>query len=153
MNQPRSNTARVEDERLRRWRLILGGGDADGTGLALNGVDLGMDRVLAALYDSERQGGLGASALLSTAPRPGLSGRAAPSMSSRGAACPARARAPHRYVTGRSGDQSSVFATAKRPAAGSSNCTGMLTEWASCPERYRQSFSVLLSTCDRNLPM
>ena len=30
----------MSDERLRRWRLALGGGDADGTGLALAGDDL-----------------------------------------------------------------------------------------------------------------
>ncbi|MEE1939437.1 VWA domain-containing protein [Streptomyces sp. TRM 70361] len=39
------------DERLRRWRLVLGGGaDADGTGCALSGRDEAMDRTLAALY-------------------------------------------------------------------------------------------------------
>ncbi len=61
-----------EAERLRRWRLMLGGeaagampGGADtgaGLDIALGGTDLGMDRVLAALYDGERQAGLGASA-------------------------------------------------------------------------------------------
>lgn len=51
-----------DEDRLRRWRLILGGGEADGTGLALSGDSLGMDRVLTALYDSDRQGGLGSSA-------------------------------------------------------------------------------------------
>lgn len=57
-----------ENERLRRWRLVLGG-EADGTGIALTGDDAGMDRVLSALYGSEagaatseRQAGLGASA-------------------------------------------------------------------------------------------
>ncbi|WP_433517586.1 VWA domain-containing protein [Nonomuraea sp. CA-143628] len=60
------------DERLRRWRLVLGGGDADGicagrqggaggAGLSgLEGADADMDRALAAVYD--RDGGLGASA-------------------------------------------------------------------------------------------
>ena len=48
-------------ERLRRWRLVLGGGDADGIGCDLAGVDSGMDRALQALYDSERRGGLGGS--------------------------------------------------------------------------------------------
>ncbi|MEU7829056.1 MULTISPECIES: VWA domain-containing protein [unclassified Nonomuraea] len=58
------------DERLRRWRLVLGGGDADGicagrqggAGGAggLEGADADMDRALAAVYD--RDGGLGASA-------------------------------------------------------------------------------------------
>jgi Mg-chelatase subunit ChlD len=50
------------DERQRRWRLILGGGAADGIGCALAGADLGMDRCLENLYDEERAGGLGGSA-------------------------------------------------------------------------------------------
>ncbi|MBD2120922.1 VWA domain-containing protein [Trichocoleus sp. FACHB-262] len=58
------------DERLRRWRLILGGGSADGicTGgdtdgldLTLSAADQAMDDALSALYDSDRQGGLGSS--------------------------------------------------------------------------------------------
>jgi Mg-chelatase subunit ChlD len=48
------------DERLRRWRLVLGGA-ADGTGVGLNGNDQRIDAALAALYDSERSGGLGGS--------------------------------------------------------------------------------------------
>ncbi|UGQ14541.1 VWA domain-containing protein [Yinghuangia sp. ASG 101] len=61
-----------DDERLRRWRLILGG-DADGTGCALAGQDRRIDEALAALYrpapgegragaTAARTGGLGASA-------------------------------------------------------------------------------------------
>jgi Mg-chelatase subunit ChlD len=42
--------------------LILGSGDADGTGFELGGTDLAMDNALSALYDSERKGGLGKSA-------------------------------------------------------------------------------------------
>lgn len=49
------------NERLRRWRLLLGGEEADGTGCDLAGNDLNLDRCLAALYDSERQAGLGGS--------------------------------------------------------------------------------------------
>ena len=49
-------------ERAKRWRLILGGGPSDGTGCSLSGAELGMDRALEALYDSDRKGGLGASA-------------------------------------------------------------------------------------------
>jgi Mg-chelatase subunit ChlD len=49
------------DERLRRWRLILGGGAADGTCVGLRDDDLKIDGALAALYDSERSGGLGSS--------------------------------------------------------------------------------------------
>jgi Mg-chelatase subunit ChlD len=60
----------ANDERLRRWRLVLGG-DADGTGCALSGRDLRMDAALAALYggggrggqpDAGRSAGLGGSA-------------------------------------------------------------------------------------------
>src|SRR5690349_6981448 len=64
-----------ENERLRRWRLVLGaeaadgmraggmGAGMDGAGGAveLAGADLGMDRVLEALYDAERSAGLGSS--------------------------------------------------------------------------------------------
>src|SRR4029078_11107828 len=51
----------ANEEQLRRWRLILGAGDADGTGYELSGVDQQMDRALEALYDAERSGGLGGS--------------------------------------------------------------------------------------------
>ena len=37
-------------ERLRRWRLVLGGGEADGVGETLSGDDTGRDSVLDALY-------------------------------------------------------------------------------------------------------
>ena len=49
-----------EEERLRRWRLVLGGASAPSCG-ALGGRDLGMDRSLAALYESDRKAGLGSS--------------------------------------------------------------------------------------------
>ncbi|HKX32372.1 MAG TPA: VWA domain-containing protein [Blastocatellia bacterium] len=52
----------IEDESRRRWRLILGGGEADGLGLELRGADLAIDNALRALYDSDRKGGLGSSA-------------------------------------------------------------------------------------------
>lgn len=50
------------EERLRRWRLVLGGGEADGVAIALNRGDTGMDQALQALYENERSGGLGSSA-------------------------------------------------------------------------------------------
>jgi Mg-chelatase subunit ChlD len=50
-----------ESERLRRWRLMLGGEQADGLGVILSGADGGIDRALSALYDSDRSGGLGSS--------------------------------------------------------------------------------------------
>ena len=40
-----------EPERLRRWRLVLGGGDADGTAVRLAGDDQRIDQALGALYD------------------------------------------------------------------------------------------------------
>lgn len=43
-------TATGAGERLRRWRLVLGGGAADGTGCALGGRDAAMDHTLEALY-------------------------------------------------------------------------------------------------------
>lgn len=57
-----------EDERLRRWRLVLGkqaecagGSKGDGLPGGLMGSDSDMDRVLEALYDSDRSAGLGSS--------------------------------------------------------------------------------------------
>jgi Mg-chelatase subunit ChlD len=50
------------DERLRRWRLLLGGGEADGLSVRLDGRDAALDRALEALYDTDRSGGLGSSA-------------------------------------------------------------------------------------------
>jgi Mg-chelatase subunit ChlD len=49
------------EEAIRRWRLMLGGDQNDGTGFSLTGVDLQMDKTLSALYDSERSAGLGPS--------------------------------------------------------------------------------------------
>ncbi|MEV8122891.1 VWA domain-containing protein [Streptomyces sp. NPDC085944] len=58
-------------ERLRRWRLVLGGDPADGTGHALSRRDTAMDGALTALYGKgggtprsgkDRAAGLGASA-------------------------------------------------------------------------------------------
>jgi Mg-chelatase subunit ChlD len=53
----------AEQERLRRWRLILGGQDADGVQIALGGDDRQRDAVLEALYGeaAEQRGGLGRS--------------------------------------------------------------------------------------------
>ncbi len=53
-------------EMLRRWRLILGGDEADGTLAPLAADDAGMDAALGALYNDDqgdgRRGGLGGSA-------------------------------------------------------------------------------------------
>jgi Mg-chelatase subunit ChlD len=52
----------ADAETLKRWRLILGGEDADGIGAELTVRELGVDRTLQALYDSDRKAGLGSSA-------------------------------------------------------------------------------------------
>ncbi|GHB45108.1 VWA domain-containing protein [Streptomyces cirratus] len=59
-------------ERLRRWRMVLGGGEGEGTGCSLSGRDAQMDAALTALYGQsgagsrkrpgERSAGLGGSA-------------------------------------------------------------------------------------------
>lgn len=46
---------------LRRWRLILGGDQADAIRVELSARDARMDKALSALYDSHRKGGLGPS--------------------------------------------------------------------------------------------
>src|SRR3954471_22511630 len=51
----------MSEERLRRWRLVLGGDEADGTGVDLGRGDREIDGALEAVY-GERRGGLGASA-------------------------------------------------------------------------------------------
>ena len=43
-----------EKERLRRWRLVLGGDAEETIGTGLSGEDRGMDGVLVALYDGEK---------------------------------------------------------------------------------------------------
>jgi Mg-chelatase subunit ChlD len=52
----------TENERLQRWRLLLGRPADASMGVTLEGGLAERDRVLDALYDSERQGGLGPSA-------------------------------------------------------------------------------------------
>ncbi len=48
-----------DEQHTRKWRLILGGQENDGTGFTLNERDQQMDKTLEALYDSERKGSLG----------------------------------------------------------------------------------------------
>ncbi len=45
-----------EQERQRRWRLVLGGGQADGVGTALSDRDAQIDAALGVLYDQGVQG-------------------------------------------------------------------------------------------------
>ncbi|MEK7486995.1 MAG: VWA domain-containing protein [Planctomycetota bacterium] len=58
-------TTQIE-ERKRRWRLILGGGEANGIAYALESTDARIDEALGMLYDPKenepRKGGLGKSA-------------------------------------------------------------------------------------------
>ncbi|NLU90581.1 VWA domain-containing protein [Chitinophaga sp. Ak27] len=49
------------EEQVRRWRLVLGGTENDGTAYSLNKTDLQIDKTLEALYDSTKRGGLGPS--------------------------------------------------------------------------------------------
>ena len=70
MKQVKKMPSTDREERARRWRLILGGDENDGTGCGLSGDDLGIDQALGALYDAakssgnarDRRGGLGQSA-------------------------------------------------------------------------------------------
>lgn len=50
-----------EEERLERWRLVLGEPAQGALGTSLGEAELRMDKALEALYDSERRGGLGKS--------------------------------------------------------------------------------------------
>jgi hypothetical protein len=43
------------EETLKRWRLMLGGDEADGTGCQLSGSDAQLDKALGALYEFERK--------------------------------------------------------------------------------------------------
>jgi Mg-chelatase subunit ChlD len=52
----------MNEQTLRKWRLILGGQQNDGTGYQLIDLDRKIDAALEALYDSDKKGGLGASA-------------------------------------------------------------------------------------------
>ncbi len=59
-------TDATDTETLRRWRLMLGGDQADGTGVSLDQRASAIDQCLAALYDAppkdrSRRGGLGGS--------------------------------------------------------------------------------------------
>lgn len=45
----------MNEEQLKKWRLILGGNEADGTGCALNDREIQIDKALTVLYDFERQ--------------------------------------------------------------------------------------------------
>ena len=51
----------IDEERLERWRLVLGAPAQEPLGTRLAESEQRMDRALGALYDSERKAGLGAS--------------------------------------------------------------------------------------------
>lgn len=50
-----------KENELRKWRLILGGNQNDGTEFQLHDLELNMDKTLEALYDNQKTGGLGPS--------------------------------------------------------------------------------------------
>lgn len=52
----------MKEELLKRWRLVLGRDEADGTGVKLSIEEQRIDDTLEAVYHSDRQGGLGSSA-------------------------------------------------------------------------------------------
>ncbi|WP_084000102.1 VWA domain-containing protein [Actinomadura kijaniata] len=61
-DHPAVPQAVVDEERLRRWRLVLGGdGGSDGTGCSLSGDDARMDAALEKLYGARPGGGRGRS--------------------------------------------------------------------------------------------
>ncbi len=49
------------NELLRKWRLILGANENDGTAAHLSNIDVQIDSTLNTLYDAKKEGGLGAS--------------------------------------------------------------------------------------------
>lgn len=61
---PLADGADARRDRPTRWRLVLGGDDADGIGpsVELSGDDQKRDEALRELYDAQRRGGLAASA-------------------------------------------------------------------------------------------
>ncbi|WP_435242345.1 VWA domain-containing protein [Streptomyces cucumeris] len=65
---PATATTTDDHERLRRWRLVLGGQGADGIGCPLSGADAAMDRTLEALYGGRGGDGPG------TGGAPGVTG-------------------------------------------------------------------------------
>jgi hypothetical protein len=70
---------RVSDsERARRWRLVLGGGEADGTATRLDRDDTRIDAALGALYDRGEERGRGGAV---RGRRVGGLGRSAPAVS------------------------------------------------------------------------
>lgn len=52
----------MEEDLLKRWRLVLGGNEADGTGVKLTLEEQRINDSLEAVYNSDRRGGLGSSA-------------------------------------------------------------------------------------------
>jgi len=65
-----------QDERMRRWRLVLGA--ADGTGVSLTGDDARIDAALGALYDSDAEAGGGPGPAGGPGQRPAGLGASAP---------------------------------------------------------------------------
>ena len=70
----------AEDERLRRWRLLLGGPAGPGLGARLGQADQAIDGALAALYDAEPGAGAGQRGPGQHGPRSAGLGASAPSV-------------------------------------------------------------------------
>jgi Mg-chelatase subunit ChlD len=70
----------AEDERLRRWRLLLGGPAGPGLGARLGQADQAIDGALAALYDAEPGPGAGQRGPGQPGPRSAGLGASAPSV-------------------------------------------------------------------------
>ncbi|MBX7226228.1 MAG: VWA domain-containing protein [Chitinophagales bacterium] len=51
----------MEEEQIKRWRLILGSDTNDELTCTLSNIEIGIDKTLEALYNTSRKGGLGAS--------------------------------------------------------------------------------------------
>lgn len=51
----------MEEEQIKRWRLILGSDTHDELTCTLSNIEIGIDKTLEALYNTSRKGGLGAS--------------------------------------------------------------------------------------------
>jgi hypothetical protein len=68
------------EEILKKWRLMLGGGSADGTGATLSENENGIDMALGSLYDFERTGMQGANPKEAKKSNTGGSGASSPNV-------------------------------------------------------------------------
>ena len=71
----------IREERLRRWRLVLGGAKCDGIGCKLSAEDGAMDRVLGQLYGGGDEGTLDSDPNQRRGPRRGGTEASSPNVS------------------------------------------------------------------------